>query len=102
MGQGVMPVQSAVEYLLKKGYKGAINSEAYGEGPVRQLTKVWEAMGSPIYSVGAPTGGMVSGGAPRWSDVEHSYFGRTEPPRYIFGSYSPSEDWTLWSGVRME
>ncbi len=100
MGQGVMPVQSAVEYLLKKGYKGAINSEAYGEGPTRQLTKVWEAMGSPVYSVGASVGGGGSG--PRWSDVEHSYFGRTEPPRYVFGSYSPSEDWTLWSGVKME
>jgi len=55
--------------------------------------------GSSIYGSGM-------GGAPvrerSWGNVQDSYFGRPEPPYFVFGAYSPSEDWTLWSGVKVE
>ncbi len=98
-GQGDLPVVEAIKYLKARGYKGFINSEAYEEeryGPGRILVETWRAFGSPLSSYGAP-------GAPmRWTDVHHSYFGRTYPPYFIFGAYSPSNEWTLWSQVPME
>ena len=59
-------------------------------------------MGSSVYSAGL--GGHVSMGSPnrQWTDVQHSYFGQTYPPYFIFGAYAPSNDWTLWSGVPLE
>jgi len=105
-GEGVNPITTAVDYLKKKGYDGAIISEAYGEagGNQRQLTRTWEAFGSNIYH---PMVGPISmgGGAGRgagWTDVWQSYFGKTKTPYYVFGQYSPSEDWTLWTQVPME
>ena len=100
-GQGTMPVVDAVTYLKKKGYTGAYLSEGYGDA-TRMLRDTWKAFGSPIYSVVGPAGHMAPGGPVRWSDVQHSYFGQTFPPNYIFGAYSPSNDWTLWSQVPME
>lgn len=100
IGEGNAPAVTAIEYLKKKGFTGSINSEGFAE-PGRQLTRTWAAFGSPIYS--AQMGPMSSGMPQRWSDVWHSYFHR--PPRspyYVFGAYSPSEDWTLWTGVQME
>ncbi|MBW2999585.1 hypothetical protein KY339_02830, partial [Candidatus Woesearchaeota archaeon] len=97
-GHGNLKVVDAISYLKKKGYTGPLSSEGYGD-PTRMLTETWKAFGSPIYGAAGP----VSPGAPvRWSDVEHSYFGRTHPPNYIFGAYSPSNDWQLWSQIPME
>lgn len=100
-GQGIMPVKTAVEYLKEKGYDGTMVSEAFGEdafGMGRILTQTWAHFGSPVYATGF--GGRGGGG--RWSDIQHSYFGRTYPPYFIFGAYAPSNDWTLWSQVPME
>lgn len=97
-GQGNLPVVDAVTYLKKHGFVGQMSSEGFGE-PTRQLTETWRAFGSPIYGSGGP----IRVGAPRtWTDVEHSYFGKNTPPYYIFGSYSPSNDWTLWTQVPLE
>jgi sugar phosphate isomerase/epimerase len=99
VGQGALPVREALEYLKKKGYKGTMISEAYGEesmfGQGRILTEAWRGLGTPIrgYGIGAPQ---------RWGDVQHSYFGATQNPYFVFGSYSPSNDWSLWSQVPME
>lgn len=103
-GEGINPVTTAIDYLKKKGYESGIISEAFGEagGQNRQLTRTWEAFGSTIYH---PQFGPMRPGAPathRWQDIWQSYFGRTKTPYYIFGQYSPSEDWTLWSQVPLE
>jgi hypothetical protein len=97
-GEGVMPVRSAVEYLKKKGYTGALTSEGYGE-PGRQLTQTWREFGSNIYKSGAA---VEAGRAESWTNVENSYFSKMQSPYFIFGSYSPSNDWTLWSGIPLE
>jgi len=103
VGQGNLPVRKALEYLKKKGYAGTMISEAYGEesmfGQGRIMTQAWRGLGTPI--TGAPYG-MGGGGGQRWGDIQHSYFGATHNPYFIFGAYSPSNDWQLWSQVPME
>ncbi|MBN2567401.1 hypothetical protein JXB02_04940 [Candidatus Woesearchaeota archaeon] len=102
IGQGMNPAIEAVEYLKKKGFSGTITSEGFAEEqhqPGRQFTEVLNAFGSPIYSSGffGPAPGMA-----RWTDIEDSYFRQMQTPYFIFGSYSPSNDWTLWSQVPLE
>ena len=97
-GQGVMPIVEAVKYLKEKGYSGPFLSEGYGDAE-RMLRDTWKAFGSPIYSAVGP---VAPGGPVRWSDVQHGYFGQNQPPNYIFGAYSPSNDWTLWTQTPME
>ena len=94
-GQGEMPVKDAIEYLKKKGFKGAILSEGYGEGSLRIVTKPWELFGTNIYGVAVPQ-------TRRWTDVHQSYFNKIESPYFIFGAYAPSNEWTLWSQVPFE
>jgi len=100
VGQGEWPIRQALEYLKKKGYGGTMISEAHGEesmhGVGRIMTEAWKGLGTPVR--GIPYGG---GGAP-WSDIQHSYFGVNQNPYFIFGAYSPSNDWQLWSQVPME
>lgn len=101
VGQGNLPVRKALEYLKSKGYKGTMISEGHGEegmfGQGRILTETLRGLGTPIhgtgYGIGAPQ---------RWGDIQHSYFGATQNPYFIFGAYSPSNDWQLWSQVPME
>ncbi len=98
VGHGDMPITDAVAYLKKRGYTGAYLSEGYGDA-TRMLREAWKSFGSPIYGAQGP----VRPGAPdRWSDVQHSYFGRNQPPYYVFGTYSPSNDWQLWTQVPLE
>jgi len=101
VGQGVHPVREALEYLKKKGYAGTMISEAHGEegmhGQGRILTEAWRGLGTKIRSV--PYGGASHGA---WSDIQHGYFGANQNPYFIFGAYSPSNDWQLWSQVPME
>ena len=99
-GAGTFPVVEAVNYLKSKGYKGAFLSEGYGDAP-RILTQAWKAFGSPIYSAIGPIRPATPLGA-RFNDVQYGYFGRNFPPNYIFGAYSPSNEWTLWSQTPME
>jgi len=98
-GQGIFPVVDAITYLRNKGFTGTMTSEAWAEeqhAVGRILTATWRAFGNTVQGYGAPP--------PRdkWSDVQHSYFGRTYPPYFIFGAYAPSNDWQLWSTVPME
>ncbi|MFO8015504.1 MAG: hypothetical protein R6U32_00205 [Candidatus Woesearchaeota archaeon] len=97
-GHGDMPVVDAVSYLKKKGYEGAFLSEGYGDAS-RMLREAWKTFGTPIYSASGP---VRPGAQTRWSDVQQSYFGQGQTPMYIFGTYSPSNDWQLWSQVPME
>jgi hypothetical protein len=107
-GQGNMPVIESLKLLLKKGFTGNVTSEGHGEsqlGDARQMTKVWEALGNRIHSgywAGGGPGFEHLGAGARWSDVHQSYFGQNQPPYFVFGNYSPSNDWSLWSQVPLE
>ncbi len=99
IGQGTLPIKDAIEYLKKKGYTGTMITEGHEEnarfGTHRQFTEMWRHFGSPVYGTFAPTG-------PTWGQVQHAYFGYTMPPMFIYGAYSPSNEWKLWSEVPME
>lgn len=101
-GQGITPVKEMVKILKKHGYKDALTVEPGADASTDQsafhgLMKTWRYFGSPVYGMVAPA--RFPG---RWADIQHSYFGQTEPPYFIFGAYAPSNEWTLWSGVPME
>lgn len=97
-GEGTLPLKEALEYLKSKGYAGTIVSEGFSEnarfGAARGLTKAWEAVGSPVY--------RTRFGPVTWSQIEGSYSGMTQPPFYIVGAYSPSNDWKFWTEVPLE
>ena len=95
VGQGMLPVKDAILYLKKHGYKGPINSEGYGQGPERMVTVPWREFGANIYGISTPS-------ARSWSEVGNSYFSQMQSPYFVFGSYAPSNDWSLWSQVPFE
>ena len=102
IGEGNLPVKTALEYLKEHGYTGTMMSEAHGHGKggqARQLLKTWQHLGSSIgnlYSAGAP------GERIKFGDIHQSYFGQHRAPYTIFGAYAPSNDWTLWTQVPLE
>ena len=106
-GQGNAPVKEILKIMKAHGYKGPITVEpgaaaTTDEGDFYGLMQTWRYMGSSVY--GAGIGGPIRMGGPNraWTDVQSSYFGQVVPPYFIFGSYAPSNDWTLWSGVPLE
>ena len=108
-GQGNAPVKEVLKVLKKHGYDKALTVEpgadaSTDQSDVHGVLKTWRHLGAPIYSMGGAAGGGRQAAAPNrsWGDVQHSYFGQTYPPYFIFGAYSPSNDWTLWSQVPME
>jgi hypothetical protein len=104
-GQGDLPVIDAVKYFRDRGYTSSITSEGFGEEQISQgriLTESWKSLGSSVYGTeGMHLGGGGAGGG-RWENIHQSYFGQNKPPYYVFGSYAPSNDWTLWSQTPME
>ncbi len=103
-GEGNTPVREAVEILKKHGYKGPLTVEPGADyttdlSGFHSVMKAWRLFGSPVYGAAA---GVPPGRSRQWQDVQYSYFGQAQPPYFVFGAYSPSEDWTLWSGVPME
>ncbi len=95
-GQGIVPIKEFVEEAKKAGDVDIIVEPAHQD--IKALLGAWEHVGSSIYSALSPWGG-----ADRWSDVQHSYFGRTSGPNYLVGPETrPSEDWVLWSGTPLE
>lgn len=100
IGQGNLPVKWTLEYLKSKGYKGTMISEGWEENridPGRQLTASWRHLGTNIasgFAIGAPSRA--------WQDVQFGYFNQMQSPYFIFGAYSPSNDWQLWSQVPLE
>ncbi|PIZ52514.1 hypothetical protein COY27_00180 [Candidatus Woesearchaeota archaeon CG_4_10_14_0_2_um_filter_33_13] len=100
-GQGNAPIKEIVEIFKKHGYKGEMIVEPGADyttdvSGFHSVMKSWKLFGSGVYG--------ASGAAPRkpWGQVQYGYFGQTQPPYFTFGGYSPSEDWTLWSGVPLE
>lgn len=97
-GQGIFPVIEATKRFQEKGFKGFIVSEGHDEetfGQGRIRTKLWERMGGKI-------GQGYFGQPAAWSHIAPSYFGRTYSPKFMFGSYVPSNDFRLWSEVPLE
>ena len=95
-GQGKAPIKEIMDIFKKHGYEKAITVEPSND--FEGLLQTWRFFGSPIY--GAQ--GFHIGTPRRWSDIQYAYFGQAEPPHYVFGAYSPSNDWTLWSQVQFE
>ena len=101
-GQGTTPVTEIIKVLKKHGYKDAWTVEPGADASTdisdfHGLMKAWRHFGSPVYGVG-----MGIGAQGAWTDIQYSYFGQNRPPYYVFGAYSPSPDWTLWSATPME
>ncbi|MBU3941996.1 MAG: sugar phosphate isomerase/epimerase, partial [Nanoarchaeota archaeon] len=103
-GQGNAPIKDMIKILKKHGYKGAYTVECGSSATTdasyfHGMMKTWEYLGSPVYSMGAARDGLPPA---QWQNIQHSYFGQTYPPSFVFGAYSPSNEWTLWSNVPME
>jgi hypothetical protein len=101
-GQGSTPFKELIRILKKHGYDKAWTVEPGADASTdisdfHGLMKAWRHFGSPVYGVG-----MLVQTPQTWTDVQYSYFGQSKPPYYIFGQYSPSNDWTLWSATPME
>ncbi|MBI5072684.1 hypothetical protein HZA99_02605 [Candidatus Woesearchaeota archaeon] len=100
IGEGNLPVKWTLEYLKSKGYKGTMISEGWEENrinPGRQITASWRHLGTNVgmgFAIGAPSR--------QWQDVEFGYLRNMQSPYFIFGAYSPSNDWQLWSQVPLE
>jgi len=102
-GQGNAPIKEAVAILKKNGYDRALTVEPGADATTdlsdfHGLMKTWRLFGSHLYGMGAGSPQIPQ----RWTDVQYSYFGQNRPPYFVFGSYAPSNDWTLWSAVPME
>ena len=94
-GQGIAPIKEFVKEIKKAGITDIIIEPAHQD--YRAMLGAWELLGSGIYSA------IIPPGRDRWSDIQSSYFGRTSGPNYLVGEGAvPSEEWTLWSGTRLE
>ncbi len=103
-GQGNSPVREIMNVIRKHGYDKAITVEPGADAATDQsdfhgLMKTWRFFGSPVYGMGGLGGSRSS---QQWGDIQGAYFGQGRPPTYIFGSYAPSNDWSLWSQVPFE
>lgn len=104
-GEGTCPVKEMVAVMKKHGYKGPLSIEPGADastdlGDFWGLMKTWRLFGSPVYGAHGPV--RVDVPKPNWGSIQYSYFGQVHSPYYVFGAYSPSQDWTLWSQVPME
>ncbi len=100
-GEGNAPINKMVKALKDNGYKGELIVEPGADWTTdvsgfSSVMKTWKLFGSPVYGAGS---GMRGRG---WGSLGEGYLGVGHPPYFVFGGYSPSEDWTLWSGVPLE
>jgi len=101
-GEGNTPIREMVKLLKKKGYNGEMIIEPGADYTTdvtgfHSVMKTWREFGMPVYGKGT---GISAGRT--WEQVGYGWFGQNKPPYFTFGGYSPSEDWTLWSGVPFE
>lgn len=95
-GQGNAPVRSFVQKLEKLGYKDFIVEQS-GTNDGTILGESWSYFG--VNGFKPSMQGQFAG---RFTDKHWHHAGSYAPPNYIVGSYSPSNDWTLWSGTPLE
>ena len=101
-GEGNTPIKDMVRVLKEAGYKGELIVEPGADysqdvSGFHSVMKTWKLFGSSVYGAGSGFAGRRS-----WGQVGSGSFGYGHPPYFTFGAYSPSEDWTLWSGVPLE
>lgn len=101
-GEGNTPIREMIKVLKESGYKGELIVEpgadfANDVSGFHSVMKTWRHFDLPVYGHGSGLSGKRS-----WGDVGYGFFGQNQPPYFVFGAYSPSEDWTLWSGVPLE
>ncbi|MDP3734667.1 MAG: TIM barrel protein [Nanoarchaeota archaeon] len=101
-GEGNTPIREMVKLLKQKGYKGEMIIEPGADYTTdvtgfHSVMKTWREFGIPVYGKGTGLSSKES-----WQQVGYGWFGQNQPPYFTFGGYSPSEDWTLWSGVPFE
>ena len=102
-GEGNAPIKEMVKLLKDKGYTGEMIVEPGADyttdvSGFHSVMKTWRLFGSPVYGAA----GSVAPSKRTWNKVGYGFFGQNEPPYFVFGAYSPLEDWTLWSGVPLE
>lgn len=100
-GEGNAPITKMIKALKDNGYKGELIVEPGADWTTdvsgfSSVMKTWKLFGSPVYGAGS---GMRGRG---WGSLGEGYLGVGHPPYFVFGGYSPSEEWTLWSGVPLE
>ena len=98
-GGGNTPIEELMQSLKEGGYKGQYIGEPGGqqEGKYHEAwTSVMGMSASPIYRTDVTSRS--------WTDIEGSYFGSTASPTYLVGEnlVPNKEDFTLWSGTRLE
>ncbi len=92
-GRGTTPIREMIDKFVKAGQTDIIVEAA--EQDIEALTAGWGMIGKPIY-------GVANGGL-GWGDIERSYFGQVAPPYFLYGDTAPSpQEWTLWSGTKLE
>jgi len=102
-GEGNTPIKKMVEIFKKHGFKGDMVVEPGADyttdtSGFQTMTKAWKLFGSPVYGIA----GNAAPDGRQWGQVQYGWFGQNRPPYFTFGGYSPSEEWTLWSGVPLE
>lgn len=102
-GEGNTPIRDMLKVLKENGYKGEMIIEPGADYTTDQsgfssVTKTWRHLGIPTY--GSGTGLAMQ--KRTWDQVGYGWFGQITPPYFSFQPYTPSEDWTLWSGVPFE
>ncbi len=100
-GEGNTPITEMIKIMKENGYKGELIVEPGADWTTdvsgfSSVMKTWKLFGSPVYGAGS---GMRGRG---WGSLGEGYLGMAHPPYFVFGGYSPSEEWTLWSGVPLE
>jgi sugar phosphate isomerase/epimerase len=105
-GEGNTPIRKMIEVLKKNNYKGEMIVEPGADfstdnSGFHSVMKTWKHLDLPVYSSGLSGGGAGVRGR-TWGDVGYGWFDQMAPPYFTYGGYSPTEEWTLWSGVQLE
>ena len=105
-GEGNAPIKDMVRILKENGYEGELIVEPGADfttdnGGFQSVMKTWKHFDTPIKGTGSNFGRATAQGK-SWGNIQYGFFGQNAPPYFTFGGYSPSEDWTLWTGVPLE
>ncbi len=91
-GQGRVPIKEFIDKMKQAGVTEITVEPAHQD--YRAMLGAWKEFGAPVYG--------ADQSLQKWTDVQFSYFGKTRSPYFVFGEYSPSQDFTLWSQVPLE
>ena len=105
-GEGNTPIKEMVKILKENGYNGELIVEPGADfttdnGGFQSVMKTWRHFDTPIRGTGSSFSRATATGK-RWGNIQYGHFGQNQPAYFTFGAYSPSEDWTLWTGVPLE